>query len=203
MDFATFAERVKEARKKAGLSQAELAEKLGVGQNTVSNYENATGEKGSAPKLETAARIADVLNVSLDWLVGRDNAESKADITGKEFLNHLIALLKNPRYDSFLNEDDEASYTRAIKLAGRFDENGAPGFTVSVNGQTAGELNKKLENLLTIRERLKDGEVPNETVEEVISNMQAKIVDGYGMIFDIPVGTNDVISKVADENHPF
>lgn len=203
MDFTIFAERVKEARKKAGLSQAELAEKLGVGQNTVSNYENATGEKGSAPKLETAAKIADILNVSLDWLVGRDDAKGRDNITGKDFLNHLIALLKNPKYDGFLGADDYAHYAKAISIVKASDENGAPGFTISVNGQTAGELNAKLENLLTIRERLKDGDIPNETIEEVISNMQAKIVDNYGKIFDVSDCANNVISKAVDASYPF
>ena len=57
-------ERIREARKKCGLSQIDLADAMEVSRQTVSKWE--TGE--SAPEINKLPQLAKVLGVSLDWL---------------------------------------------------------------------------------------------------------------------------------------
>ncbi len=59
--------RLKELRKKKGLSQLRLATELNTTQNTISRYENGEREPGIAELL----KIADYFNVSVDYLLGR------------------------------------------------------------------------------------------------------------------------------------
>lgn len=63
-----FTERLKELRLKKGLTQTELGEKVGVKQNTFTNWEKDKRE----PSFENLIKLADLLEVSLDWLFGRE-----------------------------------------------------------------------------------------------------------------------------------
>ena len=60
-------ENLKTLRKKRGISQAKMAEILGVSQQTISNYENSDIE----PDIELLCRMADYFEISIDYLVGR------------------------------------------------------------------------------------------------------------------------------------
>ena len=62
----TFAERLKEERKKAGLSQKEFAEKLGLNARTYASYER--GERDISTSL--LLNICTTLNISSDELLG-------------------------------------------------------------------------------------------------------------------------------------
>ncbi len=68
---------VKAARKKAGLTQAELGEKLGVSGSMVGQYE--TGRR--SPKMETLQRIADALDIHILDLTGVGEQFDKYRIT--------------------------------------------------------------------------------------------------------------------------
>jgi len=59
-------ERLQELRKDAGISQKDLAEKLSLSHHTISSYER---EK-SIPNDEIKVKIAQLFNVSLDYLLG-------------------------------------------------------------------------------------------------------------------------------------
>lgn len=59
--------RLKELRKKKGISQLRLATELHTTQNTISRYE--TGER--EPGIDELIKIADYFNVSVDYLIGR------------------------------------------------------------------------------------------------------------------------------------
>ena len=63
-----FNENLKEARIKSGLSQKEVSENIGVAKSTYSLYESGNRE----PNVNTIKKIADVLNVSADTLLGID-----------------------------------------------------------------------------------------------------------------------------------
>lgn len=63
-----FPQRLKELRLKKRLTQIELGEKVGVKQSTFTNWENGKRE----PNFETLLKLADSLEVSLDWLFGRE-----------------------------------------------------------------------------------------------------------------------------------
>lgn len=63
-----FSERLKELRLKKGLTQTELGEKVGVKQSTFTNWENGKRE----PSYENLVKLADLLEVSLDSLFGRE-----------------------------------------------------------------------------------------------------------------------------------
>ncbi|CNZ68581.1 XRE family transcriptional regulator [Streptococcus pseudopneumoniae] len=63
-----FSVRLKELRLKKGLTQTELGEKVGVKQNTFTNWEKGKRE----PSFENLIKLADLLEVSLDWLFGRE-----------------------------------------------------------------------------------------------------------------------------------
>ena len=68
-----FSERLKELRKQAHLTQVELASKLGIVQSSYADWER--GKK--KPTQENLVKIAQILNVSVDYLVG--NSEEKTD----------------------------------------------------------------------------------------------------------------------------
>lgn len=68
-----FSERLKELRKQAGLTQVELAGKLGIVQSSYADWER--GKK--KPTQENLVKIAQILNVTVDYLVG--NSEEKSD----------------------------------------------------------------------------------------------------------------------------
>ena len=70
------ANRLMEYRKKAGLSQEELADKLGVSRQAVSKWERSE----ASPDTDNLIALAKLYNVSLDELVGNQvNEESKED----------------------------------------------------------------------------------------------------------------------------
>ena len=62
-------ERIRELRVASGLSQVELADKLGVSKQSVSNWENDNIQ----PSIEMLVKIARTFNVSTDFLLGEDN----------------------------------------------------------------------------------------------------------------------------------
>lgn len=64
-------ERIRLARKKAGLTQQELSEKLSVTSETISRYESDL----MAPKDDKKVALACMLNVSLDYLLGATDLE--------------------------------------------------------------------------------------------------------------------------------
>lgn len=63
---------IKEARELAGLSQKELAEKIGVAPNTFHGYESGKHD----PKSNLLADIARVCGVSVDFLLGLEEKEN-------------------------------------------------------------------------------------------------------------------------------
>lgn len=78
-----FNENLKDARLKKNLSQKEVAEKIGVAKSTYSLYESGNRK----PNVDTIKKIADVLNVSADQLLGleTDNITLAAHFDGDEY----------------------------------------------------------------------------------------------------------------------
>lgn len=66
-DMTAFAERLKTLRESRKLTQARLAELIGVNSRAYNRWERGN----FIPQLDTLVKIADVLNVTLDELVGR------------------------------------------------------------------------------------------------------------------------------------
>lgn len=62
---ATFGDRLAAAREAAGMSQAELARRLGVKLKTVTGWENDTSE----PRANRLQMLAGMLSVSIRWLL--------------------------------------------------------------------------------------------------------------------------------------
>lgn len=96
--------RLKTIRKLRGYSQEELAEKINTTKSTISNYENGH----SSPSTDTLIRLADVLNTTTDYLLGRtdhvqvpDADLMAADLTEKEkqFLKGSLSLLRKAMQD--------------------------------------------------------------------------------------------------------
>lgn len=62
-------EKIISERKKCKLNQEDLAEKLGITRQTISNWElNET-----SPDLKQASKLCDIFNISLDELTGKEN----------------------------------------------------------------------------------------------------------------------------------
>ena len=62
-----FQEKLKEMRMLCGMTQRQVADALGISQPSYIRYENGSSE----PTLENLARLADLFDVSVDFLLGR------------------------------------------------------------------------------------------------------------------------------------
>lgn len=64
-----FKKRLREMRMQCGFTQQNMADKLGISLNAYQKYEQAE----RSPSLDCLVSIADILNVSLDYLLCRDD----------------------------------------------------------------------------------------------------------------------------------
>lgn len=81
----SFGTRLLEARKRKGISQDELAKHLGTKGPAIGRYERDEMK----PSIEAAAKMAELLDVSLDYLVGKTDML----IDGK-VMNRIIEIQK-------------------------------------------------------------------------------------------------------------
>lgn len=70
-----FSERLKKLRKQAHLTQTEVAEKLGISQQAYASWERGIKK----PTQDNLVKIAQILNVSIDYLIGTSDESVKAD----------------------------------------------------------------------------------------------------------------------------
>lgn len=68
-----FGKRLKELRKEHGCTIEQFADMVGISKSTLGYYENDK----RMPDIEILARIANVLNVSADYLIGRTNTTAQ------------------------------------------------------------------------------------------------------------------------------
>ena len=95
-----FGKRLKELRKANGYTIEEFAKLVGISRSSLGYYENTD----RLPDVEVLARIADALNVSADYLIGRTNTaalkgkmKTVCELTGlsDEAAEYLAFLVKN------------------------------------------------------------------------------------------------------------
>ena len=70
--MANIADRLLILRRASKLSQSELGDKVEVTRDTIGKYERGEG----SPSLDTACKLANVFEVSLDYLVGTGKTSS-------------------------------------------------------------------------------------------------------------------------------
>ena len=92
-------ERILALRKKRNWSQRQLAEKVGTSDQVIGRYERGV----LTPSVEMAAKIAEALEVSLDYLVGASN-QTQLD---KQMLERLDQIEQLP-------EEDRATVLRVV-----------------------------------------------------------------------------------------
>jgi transcriptional regulator with XRE-family HTH domain len=106
--------RIKELRQAKRLSQARLAERIGIDQSQISRIEN--GESGAT--LETLLALSRVFNVSLDELTGETPENDGLDALPREERDLLLAYRR-------LEGDNRAALRRVARaLAEQADSEG-------------------------------------------------------------------------------
>ena len=72
--MSSFSENLRYLRKRADMTQPELAQKLGISRSTISMYELGSRE----PNFETLEAIADFFNVDMNYLTGTEPEKNES-----------------------------------------------------------------------------------------------------------------------------
>ena len=95
--MAITAERIKQLRKKKGVSQAELAELIGVKTNTVSTWERGTRK----PDFEALNLLSNYFEVSFEFILGSSDKEEARVVPTQDELDELaLSALADELYDN-------------------------------------------------------------------------------------------------------
>ena len=84
-----FGNRLKELRQRAGMTQKQLAEKLGVTSSVVSYYE--LSERNPAP--DVVVKLASIFHVTADYLLGIEHENRKT----LDLLQHTASVLRSKK----------------------------------------------------------------------------------------------------------
>ena len=106
----TIGENIRQARKKAGLTQRQLAEKSGVATITLQQYERGVRE----PKLDTIAKIARAMNLFASDLVSGDQWQN-VDMTFTDTTERYGQ--ETPQYYRMIEAFSTLNHTGAEKAA--------------------------------------------------------------------------------------
>jgi transcriptional regulator with XRE-family HTH domain len=95
VDERTIGRRLREIRKRRGLTQTEVAQQLGIDQTLVSNYERGAARLHGA----LVAGFAKALRISADEILGTKDSSSKGGPVNGRLLRRLQRIEELPRGD--------------------------------------------------------------------------------------------------------
>jgi transcriptional regulator with XRE-family HTH domain len=108
---------LRKLRQQKGISQFELAEMLGVSQQTVSKYEKGTREPDNA----TLIRLSKIFNCSVDYLLGHTEVPVSTDHSQTVQPRNLEDYIKEAEslmlFGDIVDENDREALLTAIKIA--------------------------------------------------------------------------------------
>ena len=115
----TFGEKVKAERTKLGMSQDELAAKIGVTRRIIGSYEN---DKSRPRGMERYKKLAEVLNVNVNYLLSEDDAfiadvEDKYGRRGARQAQELLAEVTGLFAGGELDEEAKDAFYQAVTKA--------------------------------------------------------------------------------------
>lgn len=95
-----FGQKLKELRKKAGLTQKQLADRVWTSKATISYYERSSCD----PSPEILIKLAKVFHVTTDYLLGSEEKKQYLDVsdlteTDIDLLQHTIDVLRKKNQD--------------------------------------------------------------------------------------------------------
>ena len=136
----------RQLRKERNLSQANLAERLGVSQTAVSQWETDK----NYPDINTIKQLADIYSVTTDYLLGVDSSRLKKD-------NEIVVYTRVPAGVEWANIEERAGYE---ELGVKMLENGKTyvGFKVS-DDEMAPVFLKDDVLIIEVRDNCEDGEI--------------------------------------------
>ncbi len=114
-DAATFGDRVAGAREYAGMTQVQLARRLGVKKATIVSWEDDLSE----PRANKLSMMAGLLNVSIMWLLtGEGDGMDATSLTGEEDteLTEMVAELRTIRGEMRASSERLARVEKALRL---------------------------------------------------------------------------------------
>lgn len=89
-----FCNRLESLRKAYNLTQTQLAKKLGLTKQTVSNWEN----DNILPSIDTLIQVCDFFNVSTDYILGRDDKKYiEVSNLSLEVVSHIQQVINDIR----------------------------------------------------------------------------------------------------------
>ncbi|MEX0306672.1 MAG: helix-turn-helix domain-containing protein [Ruegeria sp.] len=114
-DTATFGDRVAGAREVAGMTQIQLARRLGVKKATIISWEDDLSE----PRANKLSMMAGLLNVSIMWLLtgegdGMDETSLNGDVDSE--LRDLVAELRTIRGEMRASSERLARVEKSLRL---------------------------------------------------------------------------------------
>lgn len=98
-----FNKKLIELRKNLKLSQYELAERLGFSRGKLANYEQGTRQ----PDFETLEKIADFFDVTIDYLLGRDEISSNQKVASSNIFGNRLRNLRKEEATLTIKEFSE------------------------------------------------------------------------------------------------
>lgn len=107
-----FTDRLKTLRKEKKLTQKELAEQIGIKQNSYSDWETGKNE----PSLENIIKLTKILDTTADELLGIDKSVSSNWIHGiKTTITKILDIPKNSQLQKRIEEELNFEWNKYIK----------------------------------------------------------------------------------------
>ncbi len=162
-----FAERLKEARQKADISQAELSRRTGISPATLSTY-----EKGKTPPIDKALQIAQALSVSLDWLCGNEPVPTPKKNVANFGIDDYLKSLATMLFEMTTEMDFQGKEGKAV---------------ITINCRKVAYFCKRVVDLLQV---YRGGLLTDEMYVSCIDKLIAEF-DGYHFAFGNVISTTE------------
>lgn len=186
--MAIFSSRLKEWRIKKGLTQQQLGERAGCTTATVFSYESGNVKN---PSLSIAVKLAEVLNLSMDWLLGFRSTypESKHDPNVLHPKTKVIDKDEINKYSCFDTISYFKSYVRVLVDLSTAAELSSPTVVkLEQSNPILSDFLKKANGLVTVYH---DGAISAEVFDKAIDDLIDKYTDDYIYAFDTLLSFNE------------